>query len=124
MKREVQNGRWQRVKRTEDPQKVFCQQMIKTFAKAAARFEAHYIFCWLEWDGDNILADGGIIDFGSIRQFGLYYKSYRFDDDERWSTTIVEQKEKARYIATTFVQIYEYLKTGKKVLFPTWPIIL
>ena len=62
------------------------------------RFENDYIFCWLDWDGDNILIkDGGVIDFGSVRQFGLYHHAYRFDDDERWSTNIKEQKKKVYY---------------------------
>jgi len=80
----------------------------------AARFEAEYVFCWLDWDGDNILADGGIIDFGSIRQFGLYHHEYRFDDDARWSTNVKEQRRKARYIVQTFAQIVDYLKTGRR----------
>ena len=70
-----------------------------SFARAAATFESEYVFCWLDWDGDNVLADGGIIDYGSVRQFGLYHREYRFDDADRWSTTIPEQRVKARAIA-------------------------
>jgi hypothetical protein len=71
------------------------------------------VFCWLDWDGDNVLADGGIIDYGSVRQFGLYHREYRFDDDQRWSTTIPQQRRKARAIAQAFVQIREYLLHGR-----------
>lgn len=84
------------------------------FARTAARFEDDYIFCWLDWDGDNILMDGGIIDYGSIRQFGLFHSEYRYDDVERFSTTILEQKQKARYMVQTFAQMFDFLKTGKK----------
>jgi len=35
----------------------------------AAVLEEEYIFNWLAWDGDNLLASGAILDYGSIRQF-------------------------------------------------------
>ena len=89
-------------------------QLCKEFATMAARFESEYIFCWLEWDGDNILCDGSIIDYGSIRQFGLYHHEYRYDDVERWSTTISEQRKKTRYVIQQFAQAVYYLKTGTK----------
>jgi hypothetical protein len=68
----------------------------------------------MSWDGDNILADGGIIDYGSVRQFGLYHREYRYDDGPRWSTTIPEQKAQARRMVRTAVQIREYLRTGRR----------
>jgi hypothetical protein len=58
--------------------------------------------------------DGGIIDYGSVRQFGLYHHEYRYDDVQRWSTSIKEQKQKARYIVQTFAQIVDYVKNDKK----------
>ena len=58
--------------------------------------------------------DGGIIDYGSVRQFGLYHHEYRYDDVQRWSTSIKEQKQKARYIVQTFAQIVDYIKNEKK----------
>jgi hypothetical protein len=94
--------------------KYLLDQTATTFAEICAQFESEYIFCWLDWDGDNILADGGIIDYGSIRQFGLFHHEYRYDDVERWSTTITEQKKKARQIVQTFAQLCDYLETGKK----------
>lgn len=90
------------------------EQMARNFAQATARFESEYIFCWMDWDGDNILTDGGIIDYGSIRQFGLYHWQYRYDDVERMSTTIPEQRIKARHIVQNFVQIADYLTSGSK----------
>lgn len=92
----------------------FLSRVSETFAKISANFEDEYIFCWLDWDGDNILMDGGIIDYGSVRQFGLYHHEYRFDDVERWSTSIKEQKLKAKYIVQTFAQLVDFLKTEKK----------
>lgn len=84
------------------------------FAHISADFEDEYIFCWLDWDGDNILMDGGIIDYGSIRQFGMLHHEYRYDDDDRYSTCILEQKTKAKYMVQTFIQAIDYLKTGEK----------
>ncbi|MEX0799060.1 MAG: hypothetical protein WD025_06430, partial [Bacteriovoracaceae bacterium] len=90
------------------------KKVCETFARTAADFEDDYIFCWLDWDGDNILMDGGIIDYGSVRQFGLFHHEYRYDDVERYSTSILEQKEKAKRIVQTFVQMADYLKTKDK----------
>ena len=70
--------------------------------------------CLVDWDGDNVLVDGGIIDYGSVRQFGLFHHEYRYDDVDRWSTTIPEQKKKARYILQTFAQIKDFLITKKR----------
>jgi uncharacterized protein YdiU (UPF0061 family) len=93
---------------------AFCEQVAWDFAIAAARYRSDYIFCWMDWDGDNILCDGGIIDYGSIRKFGGYHSGYRYDDGDRYSTRIGEQRGRARYIVQTFAQIRDFLKTGKK----------
>ena len=112
--REIKNKTWSPPKKGVNRYDHMLKQVTRTFAKATAVFEAEYIFCWLDWDGDNVLANGGIIDFGSIRQFGLYHHTYRFDDDERWSTNIKEQKQKAKHILMSFAQARDYLVTGKK----------
>lgn len=93
---------------------LFAESFARTFGRVAATFEREYVFCWLAWDGDNILADGGIIDYGSVRQFGLFHREYRYDDGPRWSTTITEQKAQARRMVRTAVQIREYLLTGRR----------
>lgn len=113
IERQVANGSWQVPSGTQR-YRYFLKQMLKGFAEAAARFESEYIFCWMEWDGDNILADAGIIDYGSVRQFGLYFHEYRFDDHERWSTNLKQQRAKARYIVQTFAQLADFLITGEK----------
>ena len=92
----------------------FLTQVAKDFAKSTARFESDYIFCWMDWDGDNILMDGGIIDYGTIRQFGLFHHEYRYDDVDKMSTNIIEQKKKARHTIQVFAQIIDFLKSGRK----------
>lgn len=115
IERQIKNKIWKNV--PTDPKSqydFFLMKVVETFAQMSANFEDQYIFCWLDWDGDNILMDGGIIDYGSVRQFGLYHHEYRYDDVQRWSTSIKEQKQKARYIVQTFAQIVDYIKNEKK----------
>ena len=92
----------------------FCEQVARDFAIASARFRSEYVFCWMDWDGDNILIDGGIIDYGSIRRFGAYHAGYRYDDGDRYSTRIGEQRGRARYIIQTFAQISAFMAEGEK----------
>ena len=49
-----------------------------------------------------------------VRQFGLYHHDYRFEDTDRMSTSIPEQKRKARQIVQRFIQIRELLLTGER----------
>ncbi len=114
--RQVENKAWEKNTFKNDKEKYYylAEQTAKAFSETAAKFEDEYIFCWLDWDGDNILMDGGIIDYGSIRQFGLFHAEYRYDDVERYSTTILEQRQKARYIVQCFIQIADFLSTKKK----------
>ena len=107
-------GYWSKCPKDDSKYDFFLKVITETFAKTAATFESEYIFCWLDWDGDNILMDGGIIDYGSIRQFGLFHTDYRYDDDDRYSTTILEQKEKAKYIVQSFIQAIDFIKKGEK----------
>jgi len=111
--RRVANGEWPPLAGFAR-YRYLAQEMARTFARISARFESEYIFCWLDWDGDNILANGGIIDYGSVRQFGLYHREYRFQDVDRMSTTIPEQRRKARHIAQNFAQIRDLLITGRR----------
>jgi len=113
--RQVKNGDWkQSVSGRRARYRGFAEQMALTFSTIAARYESEYIFCWLDWDGDNILANGGIIDYGSVRQFGLFHHEYRYDDVDRMSTNIPEQRVKARYIVQNFAQLADYLIRGRK----------
>jgi len=92
----------------------FAESFARTFGRVAATFEREYIFCWLAWDGDNVLADGAIIDYGSVRQFGLFHREYRYDDGPRFSTTITEQRRQARVLVRSAAQIRDFLVTGVK----------
>ena len=112
--RQIANGEWTRPAKGRNKYQSFLKHIVEDFARAAAVFESEYIFCWLDWDGDNILMNGAVLDYGSVRQFGLYHHEYRYDDVERMSTTITEQKNKARYIVQTFVQLVDFIVTGKK----------
>nr|BFD60986.1 hypothetical protein CKG001_30930 [Bdellovibrio sp. CKG001] len=89
-------------------------EISKSFGEFTAILDTDYIFAWLDWDGDNVLADAGIIDYGSVRQFGIRHDKYRYDDVERFSTNLNEQKQKARLIVQVFAQMADYLKTKKK----------
>ncbi len=111
--RQVDNGEWL-VVYGKNRYPAMLDHVAHAFGRMAARLESDYIFCWMDWDGDNILSDGGIIDYGSLRQFGLFHNEYRYDDAERMSTTITEQKNKAKYIVQTFSQLTDYLISGKK----------
>ena len=112
--RQVSNGHWPNYGSRKKRYEYLAEYIARGFAEATARFESDYLFVWLDWDGDNILMDGGIIDYGSVRQFGLYHHEYRYDDADRWSTTIPEQKLKARYIVQTFIQLGDFLLNGRK----------
>lgn len=92
----------------------FTIHIADSFAKFCATLDSHYIFAWLDWDGDNVLIESGIIDYGSIRQFGIRHDAYRYDDVERFSTNLNEQKQKASQIVQTFIQACDYLKTSEK----------
>ena len=114
IEREISNGNIQTVKNKQKQYHIFLNKFAEDFAIAAARFESEYIFCWMDWDGDNILMDGGIIDYGTIRQFGLFHHEYRYDDVDKMSTNITEQKNKARYTVQRFAQVVDFLISGEK----------
>lgn len=105
---------WERCPSSSKKYDFFIEKFCETFAEMAADFEDKYIFCWLDWDGDNILMDGSIIDYGSVRQFGLFHHEYRYDDIERFSTNILEQKRKARDIVQVMEQAVESVKKNEK----------
>ncbi len=112
--RQISNGDWPRIEGRARRLRFFAAQTARNFARTAALFESEYVFCWLDWDGDNILADGGIIDYGSVRQFGLCHREYRFEDVDRMSTSLPEQRRKARHIVQNFAQIRDFLLGGTK----------
>ncbi len=112
--RQVENEVWNFSPRSSERYKLMLKEIALSFARFAALLERRYIFAWLDWDGDNVLADAGIIDYGSIRQFGLRHDQYRYDDVQRFSTNLNEQRGKARATVQVFAQLVDFLETGRR----------
>jgi hypothetical protein len=88
--------------------------IAQSYGKLAAVLEEEYIFNWLAWDGDNMLASGAILDYGSIRQFAAKHDKYRYDDVDRWSTSLTEQRYWARELVKVFAQAAVFARSGRK----------
>jgi len=116
IQRQVANKKWQMKSKpgTNAAYEEMTEIVSDSFASFTAKLDIDYVFAWLDWDGDNVLADAGIIDYGSVRQFGIRHDRYRYDDVERFSTNLNEQRKKARLIIQVFLQLTDYLKTQKK----------
>lgn len=112
--KEINNKVWPASVGDSEKYDVFLSRTAQRMGEFTARLEDEYIFCWLDWDGDNMLMDAGIIDYGSIRQFGLCHHTYRYDDVDRFSTNLKEQKQKAKYLMQTFIQMVDFVRTGQK----------
>ena len=84
------------------------------FSTLCAKSKHQEVFVWLDWDGDNILIDGGIIDYGSIRQFGAHHNKYRYKDTDRFSTNLDEQIKKAKLTVQIFAQLVDFIKSDQK----------
>jgi len=129
IQRQVLNKKWQMKSKpsTNAAYEEMTEIVCDAFANFTAKLDIDYVFAWLDWDGDNVLADAGIIDYGSVRQFGSRHDKYRYDDVERFSTNLNEQRLKARLIVQVFLQMTDYLKTQKKKplkAFANHPVIL
>lgn len=114
IERQIKNKEWDIQEKGKQKYDVMLSKLSTEFAKFAARLDTDYIFVWLDWDGDNVLANGGIIDYGSVRQFGIRHDQYRYDDVDRFSTTLNEQKHKAQAVIQVFAQAVDFIKTGRK----------
>ncbi len=114
IQRQVDNKAWSISPRSSQKYQKMLERITSDFAKFAAYMERDYVFAWLDWDGDNVLADAGIIDYGSVRQFGLRHDQYRYDDVDRYSTNLNEQKQKARLMVQVFAQMVDFLETKEK----------
>ena len=91
--REIENGFWQIP--SDDPKERYTKALdyfARSYAKLAALLEEEYIFNWLSWDGDNMLASGAVLDYGSIRQFAAKHDKYRYKDVDRYSASLAEQR--------------------------------
>lgn len=112
--RQLQNKEWVMLSKNKSVYDFSLEKISTSFAEFCAQLDIDYIFAWLDWDGDNVLTNAGIIDYGSVRQFGTRHDEYRYDDIERFSTNLNEQRSKARLIVQNFAQLVDYVKTGKK----------
>ncbi|MGH9905742.1 MAG: hypothetical protein ACRD8U_09200, partial [Pyrinomonadaceae bacterium] len=113
IEREVKNGFWQ-VPRGDAKYAKALEYLARSYGKMAAVLEEEYIFNWLAWDGDNMLASGAILDYGSIRQFAAKHDKYRFKDVDRYSASLAEQRFWARLIVQTFAQALDFICSGVK----------
>jgi uncharacterized protein YdiU (UPF0061 family) len=118
IKRQYENKTWNISPRSPQKYQKMLERLAQDFARFAAYMERDYVFAWLDWDGDNVLADAGIIDYGSVRLFGLRHDQYRYDDVERYSTNLNEQRLKARLILQVFAQMVDFLESGEKKPLP------
>jgi hypothetical protein len=109
IQRQVDNGEWDINPKSTKKYNYMLDALTDEFAEFTAHLERDYIFAWLDWDGDNVLVNAGIIDYGSIRQFGVRHDQYRYDDIERYSTNLNEQKGKAKLMVQVFCQLTDYL---------------
>ena len=111
--REVANGIWQ-IPEGEARYETALGYFARSYAKLAALLEEEYIFNWLSWDGDNMLASGAVLDYGSIRQFAAKHDKYRFKDVDRYSASLAEQRGWARTLVQVFAQVMAFIQSGKK----------
>lgn len=114
LERQLANGELKITPGSNKSYKELLEHVTIQYAKFAARLESDYIFAWFDWDGDNMLMDIGILDYGSIRQFGIRHDEYRYDDVTRYSTNLNEQRDKTRKIIQAFCQMTDFLVTKKK----------
>ena len=112
--RQYKNGDWKFSSKHPQKYEMLLDVICESFSYFAAQMEREYIFTWLAWDGDNVLATAGIIDYGSVRLFGLRHDQYRYDDEDRYPTNLNEQRANARLTVQTFIQMVDYLKTSSK----------
>jgi uncharacterized protein YdiU (UPF0061 family) len=112
--REVENGFWEVPSDGDERYVKALDYFARSYAKFAALLEEEYIFNWLSWDGDNMLASGAVLDYGSIRQFAAKHDKYRFKDVDRYSASLAEQRGWARTLVQVFAQTMGFIQSGIK----------
>lgn len=113
--RQVANGEWTLPRDPKERYRRALTYIARAYGNLAALCEEEYIFNWLSWDGDNLLASGAILDYGSIRQFAAKHDKYRYDDVDRFSSTLTEQRHWARELVKAFAQAMHFARTGRKL---------
>jgi len=114
MKRQEENGALPFPTKGKARYPKCLEYLTRTYAKLTAILEEEYIFNWLAWDGDNMLADGALLDYGSIRQFAAKHNKYRYEDVDRFSASLTEQKLWAKKIIQNFAQAIDFIDTKEK----------
>jgi uncharacterized protein YdiU (UPF0061 family) len=114
IEREIANGFWQFPEDASERYSTALDYLAQQYGKMAAVLEEEYIFNWLSWDGDNMLASGAILDYGSIRQFASKHDKYRFKDVDRYSASLGEQRGWARALVQVFAQAMHFIECGEK----------
>jgi hypothetical protein len=114
LKRQEENGEWVLPRDEKEGYRSALTYIARSYGQLAAICEEEYIFNWLAWDGDNMLASGAILDYGSIRQFAAKHDKYRYDDVDRFSSSLTEQKHWARELVKVFAQAFHFARTGRK----------
>ena len=112
--REIENGFWEIPTDAKERYEKALDYFAHSYAKLAALLEEEYIFTWLSWDGDNMLASGAVLDYGSIRQFAAKHDKYRYLDVDRYSASLAEQRGWARTIIQVFAQTMSFIQSGVK----------
>jgi uncharacterized protein YdiU (UPF0061 family) len=115
IERETENGIWHFPNDGSERYAIALDYIARSYGKMAAVLEEEYIFNWLSWDGDNMLASGAILDYGSIRQFAAKHDKYRFKDVDRYSASLREQRRWARLLVQVFAQAMAFIESGQKV---------
>lgn len=114
IEREIENGFWDFPGDEGARYATALNHLARSYGKMAAVLEEEYIFNWLSWDGDNMLASGAILDYGSIRQFAAKHDKYRFKDVDRYSASLREQRRWARLLVQVFAQAMAFIESGEK----------
>src|SRR5438034_2051222 len=114
IQRQVENGSWEIPPEPHAGYEKALDYVARAYGKMAAVLEEEYIFNWLTWDGDNMLASGAILDYGSIRQFAAKHDKYRFKDVDRYSASLREQRRWARLLVQVFAQAMAFIESGEK----------
>ncbi len=114
IERQVENNFWKISSKGPTKYKQALNYLAQSYGKMAALLEEEYIFNWLAWDGDNMLASGAILDYGSIRQFAAKHDKYRYKDVDRYSASLAEQRYWARVIVQTFAQAMDFICSGER----------
>lgn len=109
LRRQEENGFLKLPGKGKERYQAALDYITRTYAKLAAVLEEEYIFSWLAWDGDNMLASGALLDYGSIRQFAARHNKYRYEDVDRFSASLTEQRYWARRTVQTFAQAVDWV---------------